>query len=140
MPGLDRAHAARRAWFTAAVTLRAVFSPPAAISSSARHAVGTDATGPNSPLWSLITRKSLITSAPSAIAHARSETTRPRSCTTSRLPASAFDNPAASPVTSHSRRNSASPAWDTTPVPPPVISSRRDHAIAFTRIVLLEPG
>jgi hypothetical protein len=27
-----------------------------------------------------------------------------------------------------------------TPVPPPLTSSRRDHAIAFTRIVLLEPG
>jgi hypothetical protein len=42
-------------------------------------AVGTEATGPNSSRWSAITRKSLITRAPSAIAHARSDSTRPRS-------------------------------------------------------------
>ena len=67
------AHACRRALFTAAVILRLLRSPPAAISFSARHAVGTDATGPNSSRWSPITRKSLITRAPSAIAHARSD-------------------------------------------------------------------
>ena len=74
------AHACRRALFTAALTFRLLRSPPAAISFSARHAVGTDATCPNSSRWSPITRKSLITRAPSAIAHARSEKTRPRSC------------------------------------------------------------
>lgn len=41
------AHAGRRAAFTAATTLQAVFSPPEAIPASVRHAVGTDATGPN---------------------------------------------------------------------------------------------
>ena len=73
------AHACRRALFTAAVTLRRARSPPAAASFSTRHAVGTDATGPNSSRWSPITRKSLITRAPSAIAQARSAKTRPRS-------------------------------------------------------------
>jgi hypothetical protein len=48
-----------------------------AISSSVRHAVGTDATSPNKSSWSPITRKSLITSPPSAIAQARSAITRP---------------------------------------------------------------
>ena len=66
------AQACCRALFTAAVILRRLRSPPAAIYFSARHAVGTDATGPNSSRWSPITRKSLITLAPSAIAHARS--------------------------------------------------------------------
>jgi len=46
---------------TAAVTLRRVRSPPAAASFSARHAVGTDSTGPSSSRWSSMTRKSLIT-------------------------------------------------------------------------------
>jgi hypothetical protein len=73
------AHAFRRALLTAAVTLRLLRSPPAAVSLSARHAVSTEATGPNSSRWSAITRKSLITRAPSAIAHARSDSTRPRS-------------------------------------------------------------
>jgi hypothetical protein len=73
------AHACRRARFTAAIIFRRTRPPPAAASFSARHAVGTDATGPNSSRWSPITRKSLITRAPSAIAHARSDKTRPRS-------------------------------------------------------------
>ena len=59
---------------------RGPLAPSAAASFSARHAVGTDATGPNSSRWSPVTRKSLITRAPSAIAHARSANTRPRSC------------------------------------------------------------
>jgi hypothetical protein len=42
------AHACRRALLTAAVAFRRLRSPPAAISFSARHTVGTDATGPNS--------------------------------------------------------------------------------------------
>ena len=42
------ARAYRRALLTAAVTFRLLRSPPAAISLSARHAVGTDATGPSS--------------------------------------------------------------------------------------------
>ena len=73
------AHACRRARFTAAVILRRARSPPAAASFSARQAVGTDATGPKTSRWSPITRKSLITRAPSAIAQARSAKTRPRS-------------------------------------------------------------
>ena len=72
------AHACSRALLTAAVTLRRLRSPPVAVSFSARHAVGTDATCPNSSRWSPITRKSLITRTPSAIAHARSDKTRPR--------------------------------------------------------------
>ena len=42
------AHACRRALFTAAVILRVLRSQPAAVSLSARHAVGADATGPSS--------------------------------------------------------------------------------------------
>jgi hypothetical protein len=41
-------HACRRALCTAAATCRLLRAPPAAVSRSARHAVGTDATGPNS--------------------------------------------------------------------------------------------
>ena len=42
------AHACRRAMLTAAVIRLSARGPPRAISSRARHAVGTDATGPNS--------------------------------------------------------------------------------------------
>src|ERR1022692_1260233 len=97
------AHACRRALLTAAVTFRLLRSPPAAISLSARHAVGTDATGPNSSRWSPITRKSLITRAPSAIAHARSARTRPRSWPPSGE-GSAADSPDVRPVRSVSWR------------------------------------
>src|SRR5450755_1827824 len=112
-------------------------APPAAISFSDRQAVGTDATGPNSSRWSPITRKSLITRAPSAIAHARSEKTRPRSWPP-RGEGSAAERPAVRPVRSASCRSRASPACDTTPVPPPVTSRPRDHPVAFTWKVLLE--
>jgi len=71
------AQARRRAAFTAAVILPSARSPPWAISSSVRHAVGTEATSPNRSSWSPITRKSLIASAPSAIAQAKSASTRP---------------------------------------------------------------
>jgi|KBSMisStaDraftv2_1062788.scaffolds.fasta_scaffold544722_1 hypothetical protein len=89
--------------------------PTRAISASVRHAVGTDATSPNSSHWSGMTRKSEITRAPSAIAQARSATTRPRSCTKIRGVASAADKPPVSPVLSARCRSSASPACDTTP-------------------------
>jgi len=56
-----------------------------------------------------------ITRAPSAIAQARSATTRPRSCTKIRGVASAADKPPVSPVLSARCRSSASPACDTTP-------------------------
>ena len=118
MPGRVPAQARRRAAFTAVVILPSARSPPRAISSSVRHAVGTDATSPNSSSWSPITRKSLITSAPSAIAQARSASTRPRSWTSSRSEASAFDRPAVRPLLSASARISATPACDTTPVRP----------------------
>jgi hypothetical protein len=125
------AHACRRALFTAAVILRLLRSPPAAVSFSARHAVGTDATGPSNSRWSPITRKSLITLAPSAIAHARSDKTRPRSCPP-RGEGSAADRPAVRPVRSDNCRSSTSPACDTIPVPPPLTSRPRDHPVAFT--------
>ena len=83
--------------------LRLLRSPPPAISASARHAVGTDATGPNSSRWSPITRKSLIIPGPSAIAHARSEKTRPRSWPPSG-DGSAADSPDFRPVPSASRK------------------------------------
>jgi hypothetical protein len=55
--------------------------------------VATEATSPRRSSWSPITRKSLIPSAPSAIAQARTASTRARSCTSSRPEASAFDSP-----------------------------------------------
>ena len=82
------AQARRRAAFTAAVTPDAVRWPPAAISSSARQQVATDATGPNSC---------------------------PRSWISTRGEASAFDSPAVSPVLSARCRSSATPACDTMP-------------------------
>ena len=69
------AHARRRAAFTAAVIRASGRLPPPAISLSARQQVGTEAARPNSSRWPAITLKSLITSAPSAIPHARSAST-----------------------------------------------------------------
>jgi hypothetical protein len=91
------AHACRRPAFTAAVIRLSARVPAPAISFSARHAVGTDATSPNSSPWSPMTRKSEITRAPSAIAHARPASTRPRSCTSSRADASARGQAAGQP-------------------------------------------
>ena len=84
------AQAWRRAPFTALVIRASARGPPAAISSSVRHVVGTEATRPNSSFWSVRTRKSLSTSLPSAIAQARSAVTRPRSWTSGRGEASAW--------------------------------------------------
>ena len=132
------AHAVRRAEFTATVIRPSAGSPPAAISLSARHAVSTEATGPNSSPWSRITRKSLIASPPSAIAHARSARTRPRSWISSRAEASALDNPLVSPVLSASARTSVTPACDTTPVPSAVTFSPFIQPVVFTWQVLLD--
>src|SRR6185437_2777319 len=71
---------------------------------------------------------------------ARSATTRPWSCTRTRGVASAADRPPARPVLSARCRSSASPACDTTPAPPPVTSSPRDHPVTFTSKVLLDLG
>jgi hypothetical protein len=117
--------------------LRSLRFPPAADSFSVRNAVGTDATCPNSSHWSPIARKPLITRAPSAIAHARSDKTRPRSCPPSG-DGSAADRPAV-PVRSASC-HSTSPECDTTPEPPPVTSRLRDHPVACMQKVLPEPG
>jgi hypothetical protein len=126
------AQARRRAALTAAVILPSARSPPRAISSSVRHAVGTDATRPNSSSWSPITRKSLITSAPSAIAQARSASTRPRSWTSNLREASARDSPAVRPILSASARTSATPACDTIPVPSAVTCRPFSQPVAFT--------
>ena len=56
MPATTCDQAYRRALFTAAVIFRLVLSPPEAVSFSMRHAVGTDATCPNTSPWSPITR------------------------------------------------------------------------------------
>ena len=122
---------------TAAVTLRRPRSPRQPISLSARHAVGTDATGPNISRWSPITRKSLITRALSAIAHARSANTRPghgRPAATAAPPTGQTSGPSGPKAAAAAR-----PACDTIPVPPPVTSRPRDHPVAFTQKVLLEP-
>src|SRR6266516_2758660 len=134
------AQARRRAAFTAAVILPSARSPPRAISSSVRHAVGTEATSPNRPSWSPITRKSLITSAPSAIAQARSASTRPRSWTSSRSEASAFDSPAVRPMLSASALISATPACDTIPVPSAVTCRPFSQPVVFTYQVLHDLG
>src|SRR6266536_2325897 len=134
------AHARRRAAVTAAVSLPSARSPPRAISSSVRHAVGTEATSPNRSSWSPITRKSLITSAPSAIAHAKSASTRPRSCTSSRSDTSAFDSPAVRPMLSASALISATPACDTIPVPSAVTFRPFSQPVVFTYQVLHDLG
>lgn len=85
-----------------------------------------------------MTRKSLITSAPSAIAHAKSASTRPRSWTNSRRLANAFDRPAVSPVLSASTLSNATPACDTIPVPSPVTPKPVSHPVTFTLQVLLD--
>ena len=87
--------------------LAAVRSPTAAASLSARHAVGIYATGPSSSRWSAITRKSLITRASSAIAHARSAMTWPQSWRPGG-DGSAADRPVVSPVLSASSRSRTS--------------------------------
>src|ERR1019366_6764730 len=71
------AHAARRAPAAAAATRPPVLGPPAATSSRVPQQVGAEATGPNTSRWSPIPRKSLIPCPPSAIAHAKSASTRP---------------------------------------------------------------
>ena len=134
------AQAPRRAAVTAPLIRASAAPPPAAVSFSARQHVGTDATRPNNSCWSPITRKSLITSAPSAIAHAKSASTWPRSYTSTRSLASAFGRAAVSPVLSASARSSASPACDTIPVPPTVTSSPFSQPVAFTLRVLLDLG
>src|SRR5260221_8901408 len=130
------AQAWRRALFTALVIRASARGPPAAISSSVRHTVGTEATRPNSSFWSASTRKSLITSLPSAIAQARSAVTRPRSWISGRGEASARDRPPVSPVLSVSWRSRPSPACDTMPSPSAVTSSPLDHPVRFTFKVL----
>ena len=126
------AQARRRAALTAAVIRACARGPPVAISFSVRHVVGTEATGPNSSFWSVSTRKSLITSLPSAIAQARSAVTRPRSWISSRGEASARDSPAVSPVLSASWRSRTSPACDTIPSPSAVTSRPFDQPVTFT--------
>jgi hypothetical protein len=133
-------HARRRPAFTAAAILPSARCPPPAISSSVRHAVGTDATSPNNSSWSPITRKSLITSPPPAIAHARSASTRPRSCTSSLREASAFDSPAVRPMLSASARISVTRACDTIPVPSTVTCRPFSQPVVFTYQVLLALG
>src|SRR6266581_2547758 len=63
----------------------------------------------------------------------------PAGAASSRPLASAADRPPVSPVRSASLHSRPRPACATTPVPAPVTSSRRYHAIAFTRNVLPEP-
>ena len=101
--------------------------PPAAISFSVRQTVGTEATGPVTSRNPPRTAKSLITSAPPAIAAARSASTRPRSWISSRGVARAFDRSAVRPVLSASDRSKTSPVCDTIPLPPEVTSRPRDH-------------
>jgi hypothetical protein len=102
--------------FTAAVTLRAVFPPPAAISSCVRQTVGTDATRPSNSRWSPVIRKSLITCAPLATAQARSDSTRPAHAPASAcwpaLPTARQSAP------SHPTVAAAAPAPRGTPLPP----------------------
>jgi hypothetical protein len=134
------APARRRAAFTPAVIRDRHRSPPQALSASVRRAVGTEATSPNSSPWSPITRKSLITSAPSAIAHASSAITRPRSWTSSRSLASAFHSPAVRPILSASARTSITPACDTIPAPSAVTCRPLSQPVVFTYQVLLDLG
>ena len=99
----------------------------------ARHAVESEATRPNSSSWWRRVPISLIVVAPSAIAAARSVTTRPRSCSGANpRRASAPDNPPVRPVRSASIRVAADPACDTTPCPPTSTTSPFGHDIEST--------
>jgi hypothetical protein len=79
----------------------------------------TDATSPNSCRWSASTRKSLITSLPSAIAHAKSASTRPGHGRA----AAATPAPSTGPPSAPSSQPAAAPARS----PPATRSLRRQR-------------
>ena len=101
---------------------------------TARHAVGRDATGPNSPVCSRNTAMSDRQSARSAIATARCERTTPGSCVCQRIPhpAIACDNPSVSPDRSASSDSNPTPACDTKPCPSVVTLGRKTERLRCT--------
>jgi hypothetical protein len=102
-------------------------------SSSARHTVGADATGPSTAAWWRSTSMSAIASPPSASSTATSTSTWPRSCTgRNEARAVAFDNAVVSPTRSASRRVATLPAWAITPVPSAVTDNPDAHVVCFT--------
>ena len=102
--------------------------------SSSRHAVVSEATGPNSSGTPRRTARSVIASPPSASIVARSTATRPRSWPPARRPATARASlkPLVNPVTSAISVNRRVPAWETTPRPSAVTSTRGREPVPFT--------
>ena len=122
---------------TSRACARAARRAASAASSSAastRHAVGSEATGPNRSGWLRSTARSEIASPPSASITARSTATRPGSCPESRCRngASASDIAADRPVASARSASSRAPAWPTTPRPSAVTTILGREEVRFT--------
>jgi hypothetical protein len=95
---------------TFARAMASAASRMASASSSARHAVGTDATALNNVAWSPRVAMSVIRVPPSATVAARSVSTRPRSCNGNcRVPTIACDRAPVNPTLSPSIRSIAVP-------------------------------
>ena len=126
-----RAHTISRA---CALALRRRLRASPSNAASTRHAVGSEATGPNRSLWLRSTTGSEMASPPSASSKARSSTTRPGSCPDCRCrndPSSydiAFDRPGASARSTSSR----APAWATTPRPSTLTTILGRQEVRFT--------
>lgn len=89
---------------------------PELVSSSVRHTVGGEATGPSAPAWWRSTSISAIASPPPASITATSVNTLLRSCTGVNPQRSiVLDNSAVSPDRSARNRVTTLPAWATAP-------------------------
>jgi len=88
------------------------------VTDSARSAVVSDATGPSTCLWARNASMSLMSVPPTAIEHAMSASTRPRSCSVSNPGlASTRDKPPVNPDRSANIRRLTAPAIATTSAP-----------------------
>lgn len=107
-----------------------------------RQHVESDATDPNSSGWSTNTAMSEIVCAPSAMAMARSTSTRPGSWRVRgrRSPLRHSDSSPVNVVRSAKSANNREPACDTTPRPSAVTVILGRVAVAFTSKVPSLPG
>ena len=114
-------------------------APPSSMPSRTRHAVASEATGPNSSGWLRSTARSAIASPPSASITARSTATRPGSWPESRWRSGANASLIAAdrPVASARSASSRAPAWPTTPRPSAVTTIFGREEVRFTLRVLL---
>ena len=131
--GVDPAAQARSR--AAARTARSRTRCASSTRATARHAVGSEATGPNSLPWSRSPARWVNASPPSAIVTARSASTRPGACRVGNaryVSSSTSVHPAASPVSTVNSRSSSVPARDTNPVPSALTLTRLDRRLLFT--------